>query len=117
VWFRHRAWIPVAWLLSFLNVVAVWFAARALPAEPWHATIHAVLAATFCIWAQRLGHRRSVTADGDVAEAVRELEARLAELDRLPDVRGRLPELEERLDFIERALVEVRNRVPPPPQP
>ena len=40
MWFKHRAWIPIAWL-SLLNVGAVWFAAQ--PAEPWHATVNALL--------------------------------------------------------------------------
>jgi hypothetical protein len=94
--------------------VAVWFAA--LPAEPWHATIHAALAVLFGVGAQRLALRRRHTADADVAETLRELDARIADLDKVQDVHGRLPELEERLDFIERALVEVRNRVQPPPR-
>jgi hypothetical protein len=56
VWFKHRAWIPIAWLLSLGNLVAVWFAA--LPAEPWHATIHALLAVLFGLGAQRLMARQ-----------------------------------------------------------
>ena len=56
MWFKHRAWIPVAWLLSVGNVVAVWFAAQ--PAETWHATIHALLAVVFGVGAQRLMARR-----------------------------------------------------------
>jgi hypothetical protein len=56
MWFKHRAWIPIAWLLSLGNVVATWFAAQ--PAEPWHATIHALLAALFGVGAQRLMDRR-----------------------------------------------------------
>jgi hypothetical protein len=60
MWFKHRAWIPVAWLLSITNVGAVWFAAR--PAEPWHATIHALLAVLFGVGAQRLMARSSVSA-------------------------------------------------------
>jgi hypothetical protein len=60
VWFKHRAWIPVAWLLSLGNVVAVWFAA--LPAEPWHATIHAFLGVLFGLGAERLAARRRALA-------------------------------------------------------
>ena len=56
MWFKHRAWIPIAWLLSVGNVVAVWFAA--LPAEPWHATTHALLAVLFGVGAQRLMDRQ-----------------------------------------------------------
>jgi hypothetical protein len=56
VWFKHRAWIPVAWLLSLGNVVAVWFAAQ--PAEPWHATTHALLAVLLGVGAQRLETRQ-----------------------------------------------------------
>jgi len=55
MWFKHRAWIPVAWFLCFLNLGAVWFAAR--PAEPWHATSHALLALVFGLGAQRLAAR------------------------------------------------------------
>ena len=57
VWFKHRAWIPVAWLLSTVNVGAVWFAAR--PGEPWHATVHALLAVLLGVGAQRLMARQS----------------------------------------------------------
>ena len=61
MWFKHRAWIPIAWLLSLLNLGAVWFAA--LPAEPWHATIHALLAVLFAVGAQRLmARQRSASA-------------------------------------------------------
>jgi hypothetical protein len=57
MWFKHRAWIPVAWLLSLVNLGAVWFAAR--PAEAWHASIHALLAVLLAVAAQRLMARRA----------------------------------------------------------
>lgn len=66
MWFKHRAWIPIAWLLSLGNVVSTWFAAQ--PAEPWHATIHALLAVVFGVGAQRLMARRRASMDN--AEAV-----------------------------------------------
>jgi hypothetical protein len=113
VWFKHRAWIPVAWLLCLGNVIAV-FAAP--PMTPWHATAHAILALLFGLGAQRLGMQRQPAADAEVLERLHELEARLGDLDKLPNVEGRLAELEERLDFTERALVEVRNRAHLPPQ-
>jgi hypothetical protein len=60
MWFKHRAWIPVAWLLSLGNLGAVWFAAQ--PAEPWHATIHALLAVLFGVGAQRLMARQHTSS-------------------------------------------------------
>jgi hypothetical protein len=60
VWFKHRAWIPVAWILSIINLGAVWFAAQ--PAEPWHATLHGVLGTLFALGAQRLVARRRALA-------------------------------------------------------
>ena len=61
MWFKHRAWIPVAWLLSLGNLAAVWFAAQ--PAEPWHATVHSLLALWFGLGAQRLMTRQRPAAD------------------------------------------------------
>jgi transposase-like protein len=55
MWFKARAWIPVAWILSLANLGAVWFAAR--PGEAWHATTHALLALLFGVGAQRLNAR------------------------------------------------------------
>lgn len=49
-------------------------------------------------------------SDGSTAERLAEIEARLSELGGLPNVETRLAELEERLDFTERALIEVRGR-------
>lgn len=63
MWFKHRAWIPIAWLLSLGNVVSVWFAA--LPAEPWHATAHAALAVLFGVGGQRLMARRRARSGGE----------------------------------------------------
>ena len=66
MWFKHRAWIPIAWLLSLGNVVSVWFAA--MPAEPGHATAHAALAVLFGVGAQRLmARRRAPSGGGEVA--------------------------------------------------
>jgi hypothetical protein len=67
MWFKHRAWIPIAWLLSLLNLGAVWFAAQ--PAEPWHATIHALLAVLFAVGAQRLMARQRPSAATEASRA------------------------------------------------
>jgi hypothetical protein len=114
MWFKNRAWIPVAWLLCLGNLLSVWFAAR--PAEPWHATGHALLAVLFGLGAHRLGLRKQFTADAEVGGTLRELDARPADLDQLQDVEGRVAELEERLDFTERVLVDVRTRAQVPPK-
>ena len=78
MWFKHRAWIPIAWILSAANLGAVWFAAR--PGEAWHASIHALLAVALAIGAQRLQLRRRpvTTPEVDVLGRVKALEARLA---------------------------------------
>jgi len=78
VWFKHRAWIAVAWLLSLANLIAVWFAAQ--PGEPWHATAHALLALLFGLGAQRLGLRTKTSADVSVVTR-QELDGRLASLE------------------------------------
>lgn len=114
MWFKHRAWMPVAWLLSLVNVAAVWFAAR--PAEPWHATGHALLAVGFGLGAQYLGKRQTLTAEAEAVGRSGELEAGRADPEKLQDVEGRLIELEERLDFTERVLVDVRKRAQQPPK-
>jgi len=57
--FTHWAWQPVTWLLCIGNVVGVWFAAR--PAEPWHATVHAVAAVLLGVAAHHLACRRTAS--------------------------------------------------------
>ena len=112
--FKPTLWEPIAWLLAALNLASLRFP---IPAEGWHATTHVGLAIVFALWAQhlmRLG--KASVPDSPVAERLRELEARLADFDKLPDVEARVAELEERLDFTERALLEVRSRAPLPPK-
>ena len=116
MWFRHRAWIPAAWILSGLNIAGAWFAAG--DAEPLHAATHALLAVLLALGAQRLQARaeRRDASDASTVDRLQDLEARLADFDKLPDVVARLAELEERLDFTERALVNVRERAQLPPK-
>jgi hypothetical protein len=113
MWFKHPAWVPVAWILCLVNLAAVGVYAQ----TPMHAAGHGVLAALFGLWAQHLRSRTTPAADADVIERVQELEARLADLEALPDVSvsGRLSQLEARLDFAERVLADVRKRGPSPP--
>jgi hypothetical protein len=73
VWFKHRAWIPIAGFLSVANIVAVWFAAQ--PAEPWHATTHGLLAVLFGVGAQRLAARHQGSRYDDIIALREELAA------------------------------------------
>lgn len=82
MWFKHRAWIPIAWLLCVANIGATWFAA--LPAETWHATAHAFLAALFGVGAQRLMDRqRALKAQGGGAELPSDITAIREEIEAL----------------------------------
>jgi hypothetical protein len=100
--FKPAIWYPIAVLLSIGNLVAVWFAA--VPAEPWHATIHAALALGSGVWAYRLRQRRGASERRlglDAVEALDALEALETEMNK---VRLELSETQERLDFAERLL-------------
>ena len=95
MWFKHPYWIPVAWVLSLVNLAAVWFAAR--PAEPWHATIHALLALTFGIGAQRLGfRRRAIETPSDAVDAPADVAALRGDLAALRQ--GTLKHVEHAVD-------------------
>ena len=103
--FKPRLWEPIAWILTAINVGGVWFAA----ADPLHATAHALLAAAFAVWAVQLRRRgRQALPDASTAERLTEREG--------PEFDARLAELEERLDFVERALIDVRARAQLPPK-
>jgi len=105
MWFKHRAWIPVAWLLALGNLVAVWFAAQ--PAEPWHATIHALLAGGFALGARRLMERRRAALQQEHFQQALDQNEELREA--TDGMQGNLRELEERLDFAERLLAQHRD--------
>ena len=103
--FKPAVWFPIAAVLSVVNLAAVWFAA--VPAEPLHATAHAVLALGFGLWAQRL---RGKPAVGGVQARLEALELGAGDLDSLDDemnrLRQELSETQERLDFAERVLAQ-----------
>ena len=105
MWFKHRAWIPVAWLLSLVNLGAVWFAAR--PAEPWHATIHGLLAVVFGLGARRLMARQQVDALNEHLQQTIDQNEHLQQT--IDGMQAHLQELEERVDFAERLLVKHRD--------
>ena len=105
MWFKHRAWIPVAWLLSLGNVAAVWFAAR--PGEPWHATAHALLAVAFALGARRLMARQGSDVPHERVQQTTGDNERLQQT--IEGMQPRLQELEERVDFAERLLAKHRD--------
>jgi hypothetical protein len=104
LWFKHRAWIPIAWALSVLNVGATWFAAR--PGEATHAAVHALLAAAFALGAQHLAARGRVEPSEDLKQALDQNE----ELQRTIEVmQDQARQLEERVDFAERLLIQQKD--------
>jgi len=109
VWFRHRAWIPVSWTMSMVNLGAVWFAAA--PGEAAHATIHALLGIGFALGAERLRARARAAAMVASLEETLDLNAHLQQM--VEDLESRAGELEERLDFADRLLAQQRSAEPP----
>ena len=108
MWFKHRAWIPVAWLLCLGNLISVWFAAR--PAEPWHATIHALLAVLFGLGAYRLAARPGGAALTEVDALGEEVEHLRVELEAMHGRVREVDEIQNRLDFAERMLTQLKER-------
>ena len=100
MWFKHRAWIPIAWLLSVANIAAVWFAAR--PGEAWHATTHALLGLLFGVGGQWLNvRRRTLESSVRGAASPAEIEAFRAELASLREGQSQiLKRLEPTLDAL-----------------
>lgn len=103
MWFTHRAWVPVTWLLSAANVASVWLAAQAT--EPLHATLHGALGAALAVGAYHLGARRKAlqAAPAPAGPVLVRGEVEVAAM------QTRVLELEERLDFAERLLARQRE--------
>ncbi len=102
MWFKHRAWIPTAWALSAANLVSVWFAA--LPGEPAHATLHALLAAALALGARHLTIRRRAEQNRADLQQVLDQNEQLQQ--NAEEMRARVSELEDRLDFTGRLLMQ-----------
>ncbi len=102
---RKSAWLPIAVLLSGVNLAAVGFAATPW----WHATSHAALALVCGLWAQRMLRRPTEPEQIDAGDRAAELPAGAgltaleADMTRL---REELSETQERLDFAERMLAQ-----------
>jgi len=102
----------IAIALSILNVAGFGFAIGT--AEPTHALGHGILAFGFGLWATRL--RQGPRGGGELARMQDLLEQQEAALE---DARAalstqsfQLAELQERVDFAERVLVQARERAP-----
>ena len=111
MWFKSRVWIPIAWVLSLVNL---YFVFTVGPGQAAHATGHAALAVLFGLGAQRLAaRRRSDPLTSDERQVLEDLQARVGEL---ADLQRRVAELEERVDFAERVLAQQREgqRLGPP---
>ena len=108
---KPRIWLPIAAVLSIINVGAVWFAA--VPAEPLHATVHAGLAVGFALWAARLRQRAlaGVVGTGSLQDQVEQQAAALQDAEsNLASQASQLAELQDRVDFAERLLIQARDR-------
>ena len=66
MWFKHRAWIWIAWLIALVNLVGVPLAL--VPGEILHATLHAVGAVVFGFVGWRLLVRRRTRAMNEFME-------------------------------------------------
>jgi hypothetical protein len=107
MWFKHRAWIPVAWVLSVGNLFGALFAMRMTPVAPWHPALHLALAVGFAVGARHLmARRRAGTLDEQLQQTLDQNEQLQQTLDA---VQQRVYELEERVDFAERLLATQRD--------
>ncbi len=96
--FKPAFWFPVAVGLTVINLIGV-----AMTSQPWHATVHAVLALGFGAWAQRLRKGPGGPEVPDVRDRLDALDAEVGHL------RQELSEAQERLDFAERLLAQNRE--------
>lgn len=107
--FKSTFWHPLAVGLSLVNVAGLGYAVAV--AEPWHAAVHGALAVAFGIWARRL---RQGPGGGELAGMKVQLEQQAAALEdaqtTLDNQSAELAELQERVDFAERLLLQVRDR-------
>jgi hypothetical protein len=109
--FKPKVWFPIATVLSILNVGAVWFAA--VPGQPLHATVHAALGVGLALWAARLRQRLGAgsVGTGSLQDQVEQQAAALQEAEsNLASQASQLAELQDRVDFAERLLIQARDR-------
>jgi hypothetical protein len=100
--FKPAIWFPISVVLTLVNLVGV-----GLAREPWHATIHALLALGFGLWAQRLRPPPGASDLQARFEALERFQDRFEALEaEVSKVRQELSEAQERLDFAERLLAQ-----------
>jgi hypothetical protein len=109
--FKARFWYRLAVSLSIINLGALGFALG--QGEPRHAMLHALLGAGFGFWASRLRHQASAGTQN--ASALQDqVDQQAVALDEahasLADQASQIAELQERLDFTERILAQVKER-------
>jgi hypothetical protein len=103
---KSALWQPIAVVLTVINLIGV-----AAATMPWHATVHAVLALGFGLWAQRLRQGPAGSDLSDVKQQMEEQAGALEDAQRmLASQSTQLAELHERVDFAERLLTQVRDR-------
>jgi hypothetical protein len=106
--FKSPTWQRVALVLSALNFAAAGFAIAG--AEPWHAAAHVAAAWGFGWWAQRLRERNYDELKTEVRDTLQSPLERLHTLEGdVTRMQQELYEVQERLDFAERLLVQRRE--------
>src|SRR5215472_13166892 len=107
--FKSTVWRRLAIALSGFNVAGAGFAIAA--GEGWHAGVHVSLALVFAFAAQRLQQRSSGSSLERFQEQLDEQAAALEEAQTaLRGQSGQIAELQERVDFAERVLAQMRDR-------
>lgn len=102
-------WRRIAIVLAVINVAGAVFALAS--GEGWHAGIHVSLAIVFGLAAQRLKEGSRGGAAGSVQQQLDDQAAALEDAKRtLANQANQLNELQERVDFAERMLAQVRDR-------
>ncbi|MFI5236291.1 MAG: hypothetical protein ACHQXA_11315 [Gemmatimonadales bacterium] len=101
---KSQFWTGLLMTLSALNLVAVWFAAG--PVDPWHPTLHAILALTFGLWADR---RMRPGDRGSTANALGSGTETAAHRDDLGDAQHQPGEPRDRHDVAEREHSQARE--------
>lgn len=103
---KSTIWFPVAVGATVLNLIGVGFYFM----TPAHATVHAVLALGFGLWAQRLRRDQVAATRLEPGEDIAALQAGLEALElEVGKLRQELSDAQERLDFAERVLAQGRD--------